>query len=64
VHDVFPYDRARRFVHRIPAATVATDPSSEVAPVEEPVDVRPVGAEIHDQGTLSGFSAGGSGSGD
>ncbi|MES2091421.1 MAG: isocitrate dehydrogenase kinase/phosphatase-domain containing protein, partial [Pseudomonadota bacterium] len=59
VHDVFPYDRARRFVHQIHAAAAGAEPSSEVAPVEEPVDVPQEGPSIHDQGRLTGFSAGG-----
>ncbi|HYR26619.1 MAG TPA: isocitrate dehydrogenase kinase/phosphatase-domain containing protein, partial [Aquabacterium sp.] len=66
VHDVFPYDRARRFIHRIQAnaAVLVQEPSAEVAPVEEPVDVPPMGAEVHDQGVLKGFSAGGTTSAD
>ncbi|HET8870696.1 MAG TPA: isocitrate dehydrogenase kinase/phosphatase-domain containing protein, partial [Aquabacterium sp.] len=62
VHDVFPYDRSRRFIHLIQQSERTaglTDPNPEIAPVEEPVDVRPVGAEIHDQGVLSGFATGG-----
>ncbi|HET8694333.1 MAG TPA: bifunctional isocitrate dehydrogenase kinase/phosphatase [Aquabacterium sp.] len=62
VHDVFPYDRSRRFIHLIQQSERAaglTDPNPEIAPVEEPVDVRPVGAEVHDQGVLSGFATGG-----
>lgn len=61
VHDVFPYDRGRRFVHKIQSAL---QPSAEVAPVEEPVDVLPLGPRVHDQGVLSGFSSGSAGSGD
>ncbi|MGE5450998.1 MAG: bifunctional isocitrate dehydrogenase kinase/phosphatase [Acidobacteriota bacterium] len=59
VHDVFPYDRSRRFIHLIQKNAALSEPNAEVAPVEEPVDVRPVGAEVHDQGTLSGFATGG-----
>ncbi|MFN4265867.1 MAG: bifunctional isocitrate dehydrogenase kinase/phosphatase [Aquabacterium sp.] len=59
VHDVFPYDRSRRFVHLIQQNQGLVDPSDEIAPVEEPVDVRPVGPEIHDQGMLTGFQTGG-----
>ncbi len=62
VHDVFPYDRARRFVHKVAELGALAGPASDgLAPVEEPVDVRPVGAEVHDQGVLSGFNQGGSG---
>lgn len=59
VHDVFPYDRSRRFIHKIQKDSVLTEPNAEVAPVEEPVDVRPVGSSVHDQGMLSGFATGG-----
>jgi len=62
VHDVFPYDRSRRFIHLIQKDKLAMDSNADVAPVEEPVDVRPVGAEIHDQGVLSGFATGGTSS--
>ena len=62
VHDVFPYDRARRFVHKIQSGTPQT--SSDDAPVEVPVDVQPLGPAVHDQGVLSGFSTGSAGSGD
>lgn len=62
VHDVFPYDRARRFVHKIQASASLT--SGDEAPVEEPVDVQPLGAAVHDQGVLTGFSTGSAGSGD
>ena len=58
VHDVFPYDRARRFIHKIQGKDSAQI-SAEMAPVEEPVDVRPEGPEVHDQGVLSGFATGG-----
>lgn len=59
VHDVFPYDRSRRFVHQIQKAEALVEASAEVAPVEEAVDVRPVGPQIHDQGMLTGFTTGG-----
>ncbi|MDE2593059.1 MAG: bifunctional isocitrate dehydrogenase kinase/phosphatase [Burkholderiales bacterium] len=62
VHDVFPYDRSRRFIHLIQKNAVLTEPNAEVAPVEEPVDVPPVGGHVHDQGTLSGFATGGASS--
>jgi isocitrate dehydrogenase kinase/phosphatase len=64
VHDVFPYDRARRFVHRVHSPMTSMDPSDDVAPAEAPVDVRPLGRDVHDQGTLSGFTTGGAASGD
>ncbi|RTL30823.1 MAG: bifunctional isocitrate dehydrogenase kinase/phosphatase [Burkholderiales bacterium] len=65
VHDVFPYDRARRFIHKIQfSPSQQTEPSDEIAPTEEPVDVRPLGRDIHDQGTLSGFTTGVASSGD
>jgi len=35
-----------------------------VAPVDEPVEVRPLGRDVHDQGMLSGFTTGGAASGD
>jgi len=63
VHDVFPYDRSRRFIHQI-QTTPASSVSPEVAPVEEPVDVQPLGAKVHDQGRLTGFPSGDAGSGD
>jgi isocitrate dehydrogenase kinase/phosphatase len=63
VHDVFPYDRARRFTHQI-HAWKAADAPSEDAPVDEPVDVRPLGKDVHDQGVLTGFTAEGNASGD
>jgi isocitrate dehydrogenase kinase/phosphatase len=55
VHDVFPYDRARRFrvIHGLGAEGFA-DGS---APVDEPVDVRPLGPQVHDQGGLTGFKS-------
>ena len=62
VHDVFPYDRGRRFVHKI--ASHAQSASADAAPVEPTVDVQPLGPTVHDQGVLSGFSTGSSGSGD
>ena len=62
VHDVFPYDRSRRFIHLIRKDEQGAESDADVAPVEEPVDVRPVGAAIHDQGTLSGFATGGTSS--
>ena len=62
VHDVFPYDRARRFVHKIQSS--ASQSSGDEAPVEEPVDVQPLGAGVHDQGVLTGFNTGSAGSGD
>lgn len=62
VHDVFPYDRSRRFIHKIRDMGLDPEqPSSDMVPEEEPVDVRPLGAEVHDQGTLTGFSSGGVG---
>jgi len=62
VHDVFPYDRGRRFVHKIQSG--AMEASSDDAPVEVPVDLQPLGSAVHDQGVLSGFSTGSAGSGD
>jgi isocitrate dehydrogenase kinase/phosphatase len=62
VHDVFPYDRGRRFVHKIQSEGV--EPSADDAPVEEPVDVQPLGRQVHDQGMLTGFNSGSAGSGD
>ncbi|MDE2400916.1 MAG: bifunctional isocitrate dehydrogenase kinase/phosphatase [Burkholderiales bacterium] len=65
VHDVFPYDRRRRFIHKIHAAAPsATEPSSDMVPVDEPVDVPPEGLAVHDQGRLTGFASGGSSSAD
>jgi len=64
VHDVFPYDRGRRFVHQIHSAPSGTEPTAESAPVEEPVDVPGEGPAVHDQGRLTGFTAGGSSSAD
>ena len=51
VHDVFPYDRAKRFKNLIGA-------SADLAPVDEPVDVQPLGPDVHDQGRLTGFTSG------
>jgi len=59
VHDVFPYDRSRRFVHQIQGTAGTQEASAESGPVEEPVDVRPMGHDVHDQGTLTGFATGG-----
>ncbi len=65
VHDVFPYDRGRRFIHKIQAEAKAVhEPSDDDAPVEEPVDIPHPPTGVHDQGTLSGFSAGGTTSAD
>jgi isocitrate dehydrogenase kinase/phosphatase len=66
VHDVFPYDRARRFIHKIQHQQTATgaEPSDEIAPVDEPVEVLPLGGDIHDQGMLTGFKPGGAASGE
>ncbi|RZL11173.1 MAG: bifunctional isocitrate dehydrogenase kinase/phosphatase [Rubrivivax sp.] len=59
VHDVFPYDRSRRFKNLL-SLTGASDPDDEaMAPVDEPVDVQPMGPEVHDQGRLTGFATGG-----
>jgi isocitrate dehydrogenase kinase/phosphatase len=54
VHDVFPYDRARRFsvIHNL-----NEDGSAATSPVDEPVDVRQLGSDVHDQGALSGFKS-------
>jgi len=62
VHDVFPYDRGRRFVHKIQSGTSQASPDD--APVDAPVDIQPLGPAVHDQGVLSGFSTGSAGSGD
>jgi isocitrate dehydrogenase kinase/phosphatase len=59
VHDVFPYDRSRRFIHKIQGGPSGVVASEDLVPVEEPVDVRPLGSDVHDQGVLSGFTAGG-----
>jgi len=64
VHDVFPYDRGRRFAHQIHAMSPGAEPSPESAPVEEAVDVPQEGPSVHDQGRLTGFTAGGSSSAD
>ncbi len=55
VHDVFPYDRARRF--RVIHGLGGEGGVDGASPVDEPVDVRPLGAEVHDQGGLSGFKS-------
>ena len=64
VHDVFPYDRSRRFIHKIQGAAAAQRPEDDMIPAEEAVDVRPEGPEVHDQGVLSGFATGGVHAGD
>ncbi len=56
VHDVFPYDRAKRFKNLARSA-------SDLAPVNEPVEVSSLGPEVHDQGHLTGFTAGGADAG-
>ena len=62
VHDVFPYDRSRRFIHKIRQMGLDPDlPSSDMVPAEEPVDVPPLGPDVHDQGRLTGFASGGAG---
>jgi len=58
VHDVFPYDRMRRFRHVIRTQPATAD-AAEMLPAEEPVEVLPLGPEVHDQGRLTGFSTGG-----
>jgi isocitrate dehydrogenase kinase/phosphatase len=58
VHDVFPYDRSRRFKNLM-AAAQNNKAGDDLAPVDEPVDVAPMGPEVHDQGRLTGFSEGG-----
>jgi isocitrate dehydrogenase kinase/phosphatase len=58
VHDVFPYDRSRRFKNLMTSAV-----SDELVPVEEPVNVDPMGPEVHDQGRLTGFATTGGDSG-
>jgi isocitrate dehydrogenase kinase/phosphatase len=55
VHDVFPYDRARRF--RVIHGLGGEGAGDGASPVDEPVDVRPLGAQVHDQGGLSGFKS-------
>ena len=67
VHDVFPYDRSRRFIHKIQAPNTsqsASEGSPEIAPVEEPVELAPLGPKVHDQGRLTGFTSGDAGSGE
>jgi len=58
VHDVFPYDRSRRFKNLMTDVV-----SDELVPVEEPVNVDPMGPEVHDQGRLTGFTTSGGDSG-
>lgn len=60
VHDVFPYDRSRRFKNLMKDASKGAE-GDELVPVDEPVDVKPMGMDVHDQGRLTGFTAGGSG---
>ncbi|HET6789501.1 MAG TPA: isocitrate dehydrogenase kinase/phosphatase-domain containing protein, partial [Aquabacterium sp.] len=60
VHDVFPYDRSRRFKNLI-QTQLSAEEAAELAPVEEPVEVEPMGPEVHDQGRLTGFNTGGAG---
>ncbi len=55
VHDVFPYDRSCRFKNRMESAAT-DDPSAEFLPMEAPVNLEPMGAEVHDQGRLTGFT--------
>ncbi|MFY9476667.1 MAG: bifunctional isocitrate dehydrogenase kinase/phosphatase [Aquabacterium sp.] len=57
VHDVFPYDRSKRFKNLLGAPTDRD--ADEFAPVDEPVDVQPMGDSVHDQGRLTGFTTGG-----
>lgn len=59
VHDVFPYDRSKRFKNLLGAPTDRDADADEFAPVDEPVDVQPMGASVHDQGRLTGFTTGG-----
>lgn len=49
VHDVFPYDRNRRFRNLLKENT-------DLMPVEEPIEVAPLGSDVHDQGRLTGFT--------
>lgn len=51
VHDVFPYDRSRRFIHKQEMTVLPG-----VGSVDEPVDLEPLGANVHDQGRLTGFT--------
>src|SRR5690606_34666721 len=64
VHDVFPYDRGRRFIHAMQAKQAIHEPSDGVAPVEVSVDVPQLGRDVHDQGALTGFQSGGTSSAD
>ncbi|HIV72092.1 MAG TPA: bifunctional isocitrate dehydrogenase kinase/phosphatase [Candidatus Aquabacterium excrementipullorum] len=59
VHDVFPYDRSKRFKNLLGAPADRDADADEFAPVDEPVDVQPMGAKVHDQGRLTGFATGG-----
>jgi isocitrate dehydrogenase kinase/phosphatase len=63
VHDVFPYDRARRFSVIHDLNEDGNRAEGAVAPVGEPVDVRPLGGDVHDQGMLSGFKSEADGAG-
>jgi isocitrate dehydrogenase kinase/phosphatase len=56
VHDVFPYDRAKRFRN-------LRDIAADLVPVEEPVELEQLGDAVHDQGRLTGFKPGGSDAG-
>ncbi len=58
MHDVFPYDRAKRFKYQRELAQ-----QGDEAPVDEPVEVLPLGPVVHDQGRLTGFTPGGSDAG-
>jgi len=55
VHDVFPYNRDRRFRNLL-------KDNIHLMPVDEPVEVAPLGADVHDQGRLTGFTTTGSAS--
>ena len=59
VHDVFPYDRSKRFKNLKGLNTAHDRDGDELAPVDEPVDVQPMGGDVHDQGRLTGFTTGG-----
>jgi isocitrate dehydrogenase kinase/phosphatase len=59
VHDVFPYDRSKRFKNLLGAPAERDADADEFAPVDEPVDVQPMGDNVHDQGRLTGFNTGG-----
>jgi isocitrate dehydrogenase kinase/phosphatase len=59
VHDVFPYDRSKRFKNLLGAPADRDADADEYAPVDEPVDVQPMGDSVHDQGRLTGFNTGG-----